>query len=412
MSRLLSAFLVGLEALARHPLRTALSTLGIVMGSASLTAVLALGDGAEAFARRAIEREGWNEVSLSPRTSRQVDGLSLPVESFPRFDVAEVDALSTRVAGRASIHLGVEGPGVLPMSSDRERAVLIVGRLDVPGPPPGVFSLQSGRTPTEAELRSAAPVAVIGHRLAEALREGNHPGAHVGGPLTIASQELTVVGVLAPIEGERTLLVSVPFGLAERLMLPTKAPRPRRISLRVGSVEDVPVVRTIVSDYATTRGDWAGNYVVSALGRERLDQLAQGILSFKILMGAFTAISLLVGGVGIMNVLLASILERTREIGVRKAVGARRSDVLWQFLVESMTVALAGATAGVLLGLAGAYGVTALIRTQSEMQIYAAWSWQTAFIAGVSALMIGLTAGLYPALRAARLTPLDAIVRE
>lgn len=411
MSRFMSAFLVGLEALARHPLRTALSTLGIVMGSASLTAVLALGDGAEAFARRAIEREGWNEVSLSPVTTRQVDGLSLPVESFPLFGPPEVDALAARVGGKASVHLGVEGPGTLPMPTDRDRAVLIVGRFDVPAPP-GFLTVQQGRLPTADELRSAAPVAVIGHRFAEVLREAGHPGGRVDGSLTFNGQSLTVIGVLEPVEGERVLMVTVPVGIADALMVPTATPQPRRISLRVASVEDVPLVRSTVSDYAAEHHDWTGRWTVSALGRERLDQLAQGILSFKILMGAFTAISLLVGGVGIMNVLLASILERTREIGVRKAVGARRADVLWQFLVESMTVALAGATAGVLLGLLGAYGVTAIIRTRSEMQLYAAWSWETALIAGASALVIGLTAGLYPAVRAARLTPLDAIVRE
>jgi putative ABC transport system permease protein len=113
-----------------------------------------------------------------------------------------------------------------------------------------------------------------------------------------------------------------------------------------------------------------------------------------------------------MNVLLSSILERTREIGVRKAVGARRRDVLRQFLVESMTISLAGTAAGVSLGLGGAFAATAIIRSRTEAPLYAAITWQTLAVAAIAAIGIGLAAGLYPAVRASRLTTIDAIQRE
>nr|QMS48148.1 macrolide export ATP-binding/permease protein MacB [uncultured bacterium] len=130
------------------------------------------------------------------------------------------------------------------------------------------------------------------------------------------------------------------------------------------------------------------------------------------LMGAFTAISLVVGGIGIMNVLLASILERTREIGIRKAVGARRRDVLWQFLVEAMTISVAGTAAGVALGLATAFVATAIIRARTEAPLYAAVTWQTLAVTTVAAIVVGVAAGIYPAVRASRLTAIDAIQRE
>jgi putative ABC transport system permease protein len=151
---------------------------------------------------------------------------------------------------------------------------------------------------------------------------------------------------------------------------------------------------------------------VEATGARRLDQIARSFLVLKMLMGAFTAISLLVGGSGITNVLLASMLERTREIGIRKAVGARYRDVLLQFLVESVSITTVGALAGAALGMAGAVAVTAIIRARTDVPMFAAVTWQTAAISAGAAVLIGIAAGTYPAVRAARLTPLDAIQRE
>jgi putative ABC transport system permease protein len=177
-------------------------------------------------------------------------------------------------------------------------------------------------------------------------------------------------------------------------------------------VEDVPALKAVVERSVAARPDWVGRAHVEAHGPERLKQVAQGILIFKMLMGAFTAISLVVGGIGITNVLLASLLERTREIGIRKAVGARRRDLVLQFVAESVAIALGGAIVGAGLGIAGAMAVTALIRARTEAQMFAALTWQTVAVSAGAALAVGVLAGVYPALRASRLTPMDAIQRE
>jgi putative ABC transport system permease protein len=144
----------------------------------------------------------------------------------------------------------------------------------------------------------------------------------------------------------------------------------------------------------------------------RVEQLTQALLVFKILMGAITGVSLLVGGIGIMNVLLASVAERTREIGIRKAAGARNRDILTQFLAEAVAITGAGAALGVLLGLGIAFLAAAIMRSQTQAPVHAAITASTVLVAAFASIFVGLTFGLYPALRASRLSPIDAIRHE
>ena len=338
MTAVLASIRVALESLRLNPLRTALSTLGIIMGAASLAAVLSLADGGERLGRQQIEREGLQIVQLRPQTEQRLDGIRMPQQSFPLFTEADATRLAAELGPASSIQLTMEGTGTIDAPGQRTRAVRVVGRLDANRGASSTPAIAEGRMLTESELRDAAPVAVIGTRLSNELKTASLPGGRVGETVTVGGQPLQVVGVLAATPGEQVFNVIAPFGLAEKAMAPSRDPRPRMFSIRVGAVEHVKDARAIVERFAAAQPGWSGRYVVASYGLERLEQLSRGILVFKMLMGAFTAISLLVGGIGIMNVLLASILERTREIGVRKAVGARKRDVLLQFLVESTTI--------------------------------------------------------------------------
>ena len=411
---MLSSIRLALDTLRLNPLRTALSTLGIIMGAASLAAVLALADGGERLAREAIERQGLASVNIRSQTERIVDGLRLPQPAFPHFSEADAEQLASAAGPKASLMLFVEGTGTLDAPGQRTRAVRVTGRYDVNRVASATerAELLSGRILTADDLGGSARVAMLTSRFAEELTSAGIPGGKVGDAITITGATFQVVGILASPKGESVFSITVPLAHAEAAMTPSPTPRARTIVLTAQDVADVVTLRTSAETFAKAKTEWNGRVNIVAYGPERLEQAARGILIFKMLMGAFTAISLVVGGIGIMNVLLASILERTREIGIRKAVGARRRDVLRQFMVESITISVAGTAAGVALGLAVAFGATAFIRAKTAAPMYAAVTWQTLAVTATAAIAIGLAAGVYPAMRASRLTTIDAIQRE
>ena len=414
MTAIRSSIRIALETLRLNPLRTTLSTLGIIMGAASLAAVLALADGGERLARESIERQGLSSIFLRPQTERIVDGLRLAQTSYPVFTEADAQRLAETLGPRASVLLTNDGTGTIEAPGQRTRAVRIVGRFAVNQQPSVTASseLASGRAMTEADTHGKARVAVINERLAQELTKAGLQGSKPGETLTLGGQTFDVIGVQKSPAGENIFSASVPLEFAEAIMAPAPAARPRALTVTALDVSDVTALKQTVEGYAASQPGWDGRFTVVAYGQERLEQAARGMLIFKMLMGAFTGISLAVGGIGIMNVLLASILERTREIGIRKAVGARRRDVLRQFLVESMTISIAGTAAGVGIGLAFAFIATAIIRAKTGAPMQAAVTWQTLAVTGLAAVGIGLAAGVYPAMRASRLTTIDAIQRE
>jgi putative ABC transport system permease protein len=402
---------LAVQTLRANLLRTVLSTLGIVMGAASLSAVLALGDGAEAFARRRIEGEGVLSVLLSAKTFDRIDGVRVPRATSVQFTAADVGSLVDTLGPGAGVTLvrkaivrwrtPAEAAAPLPPP---EHAALANGLAVAGTVTPAV--VQAGRPLAAADLADATPVAVVSAPVARTV--AGTPAAAIGQDLVVGARRLRIVGVLADRVGRDEAAMWLPFALL--VALTPDVQEPHTLVVQAPDVDRVEPMRAVATRWST--GRYGDGVTVAATGRQRLRDVAQGILLFKLLMGAFTAIALLVGGIGIMNVLLASVLERTREIGVRRAVGARRRDIVAQFLAESIAISGTGSLLGMVLGLGGAFAFTAVIRARSDALIYAAVTPQTVVASLGAALLTGVVFGLYPAFRASRLPPVDAIRAE
>ena len=414
MPLLLPSVRAGLDTMRANPVRTCLSTIGIVMGAGSLVGVLSLADGAEAFARRQIELSGLQAVNLAAVTSDTVDGVTIPRGSYPLFTIDDARGLAHAVPA-ARILLSVQGAGTfMARGGGQRRAATVIGAFGAPDAA-GLPPLVGGRFPTLDEMANDAAVAVVSSALGRELAGGNDATAAVGRELPLSDKTRTVVGVLDALPCERGFRVLLPLPSAQRAMVPVASPRPLTLFGQAARLEDVEQTRAAVErwvDAAHPRWRADRQVIVQTLGPARLKQLNQGMLLFKMVMGTFAAISLAVGGIGIMNVLLASVAERTREIGVRKAAGATRRHIAAQFLAESMLISLVGAAAGALLGVAGAMGATAIMRAQAGAPFYATLTWTTLAVGMGTAAAVGLIFGAYPALKAARLSPIDAMRYE
>ena len=396
------------ESLASSPLRTLLSMLGVIIGVASLVAILALGDGLERFGREQISRTtDLQSIVVQPRLFDVENGVRVRREEIPRLEQAEAAELRGRLVGRADVALFLLGSARASLPGDTaRRAVLVVAT----GPeaasqlPDG---LAAGRYLAEGDVSSGARVVVVPPPVAEWY--GVEAATLPGRTLQLDGVPHEIVGVEAR-EGGSAVQVHVPLTAAARAEL-ERRDRVAGLAVRASRVEDVEVVGEETESWLESRFGDAGAFEVASR-KAMAAQARRGMLVFKLVMGAIAGISLLVGGIGIMNILLASVFERTREIGIRKAAGARQRHVLLQFLTESLAITGIGSLVGAAVGLVGAFGVTAAIRRLTDAPLYAAFTWESMVVAVAAALLVGLLFGTYPARRAARLSPIEAIRHE
>jgi len=407
----LSSITIGIETLRSNPLRTVLSTLGVIIGVASLVTVLALGDGMERLGRQEIERTtDVQTVSVAPQLTEEIDGRTFPRNDYPVFTPADAAQAST-LPGVGSVSLVLTGSALVEGLRGDRRGAGVSATLSSAAEFHAMH-FAAGRYFTQVEADRNTPVVVLSHRLAREISGGLAPESMIDRTVRVNGEPRRVIGVLESYRGERARTAYVPLRGARSAFPPTGTMRAPTLFLKARDVESVPLVQASAEDWLGRRyGRWEGRVKVQT-SVARLEQVRKGMATFKLFLGAITGISLVVGGIGIMNVLLASVTERTREIGVRKAIGARPADILAQFLAESVTIAGIGSCIGLVLGVGAALGITAMVRAQSDGQLHAGFSASSFLVVVAAALAVGVTFGVYPALRAARLPPVEAIRHE
>jgi putative ABC transport system permease protein len=403
-----TAVRIGFSSLRANPLRTALSTMGIIMGAAALAAVLAMSDGVEAFARGQIEQTtDLQSILVRSLRHERLDGLLVPLDQPPQATLADLDSLQRQLGLLGDAALTVEG-SLIHRSAGSRGAVLLTGATRVLG---GLTdsALLAGRLPEPADWLGDGRSVLVSRAMAERLAPGGDYESLLGTTVAFDSWTFEVAGVVAdPSPGDR-MGVLAPFQSAVEALAGHPTPPLPTITVRANRIEDVQKVGDVTTAWlANQPGDWTGRTRLISM-RQRLAQVQQAMLIFKILMGSITGIALVVGGIGIMNVLLASVAERTREIGVRKSVGARRRDIVYQFLSESVAIAVVGSGMGVGVGLATAAAAAMIMRAQTEAAVYPAFTGLTLGVSALAAIMVGLVFGTYPALRASRLDPIAAL---
>lgn len=401
---LFSTITVALAALRRNRMRSLLTTLGIVIGVAAVVMMQAMGEGATAYVGQAISGLGSNMLTVQPGGSRT---FGPPTLGSPLFTSNDVEAVRRQAWDVAK---------VVPTN---QRMLRVVGgssnrNVNVNGVTAEYFDVRqwgvsSGRLFTAEDNLRAAPVCVIGQTVREALFANDDP---VSQEIRVHDVSCRVIGVMEPngssaFGQDQDDVIFMPFSTFSRRMIGSD---------RVASI--------MVSAVAADRIDSAKEQVAAVLRARRhilpgeeddfavrdprqvqaVLQTVTGILT--LLLAGVAAVSLIVGGIGIMNIMLVSVTERTREIGLRLAIGARSGDILSQFMVEATILSVLGGMIGIAAGLAGAYGVARGINIPFVVPGMAI---PIAF--GVSAL-IGVIFGVFPARKAARLSPLAALRYE
>jgi putative ABC transport system permease protein len=394
-----------LQAMGANRLRTALTMLGMIIGVGAVVLMLAIGQGAEALVSESIASMGSNLFIVLSGSSTS-GGVRMGGGTVPTLTAGDAAAIGELP----------EITAVAPIYPNN--AQVIYGSNNwttmIAGTTPAIFEVRdwypvAGTTFTDSDVRSATRVILLGQTVARNLFGDDDP---VGKTVRVKNSPFLVLGVLAPkgqsLDGrDQDDTALVPLTTAQRQLFGNQFPGMIRFMMaKARSSEAMPAAERNMTELLRQRHrirpGQDDDFTIRNL--TALAQTAAGTTkAMSMMLGAIASVSLLVGGIGIMNIMLVSVTERTREIGIRMAIGARRRDILLQFLVEALIISLAGSLIGAALGFTCAWLASRL----AEMSVVVTlWSILLAF--GVAAA-VGIFFGFYPARKAAGLRPIEAL---
>ena len=410
MKKLAMVLRVALNSLTVHVMRTVLTMLGIVIGVAAVISLVAVGKGAQAQVLSQFQALGSNLVTVSAMQNFgfSQSGLQTSSPDLTMADVKAIQALASSVSMVAPVYSSTATVTHGGNTSSTSISGVTEAYSTVRNAP-----VTLGRFISTADNDKTAMVAVLGTTVVEDLF-GSASVNPVGQTIRINRQNYEVIGVLESkgTNGPQNQddVIMVPLHTAQLKLGGAGTTTVKTINLQVRSADEMDLAQAQVTAIMRSRHKLAAGADDDFLVRNQADILSSVTSTsntFTTLLGSIAAISLLVGGIGIMNIMLVSVTERTREVGLRKAVGAKRGDILVQFLTEAIVISALGGLIGVVLGVGGAQVIAPLLGASSAVV-----TGQSVVLAVAVSLAIGVFFGLYPANRAAGLNPIEALRYE
>jgi putative ABC transport system permease protein len=400
---------ISLRALRVNKMRSALTMLGIIIGVGAVIAMLAVGTGASEQIAAQMSSIGSNLLIILPGATTS-GGVRMGAGTQPTLTIADAEAIQKECPAVSDVAPVLSGV-----------AQVVYGHLNwstgVVGTTPAMLNVRdwpvaSGRPFTGQDVKSATKVCLLGQTVVDNLFGGRNP---VGQIVRINKVPFTVVGVLSakgqsPGGQDQDDTIYVPVTTAQKKLFGTAFPGMVRIIMVKGrSTEDLAPAERQINELLRQRHHIGrkeeNDFTVRNL-TQMMQAAEQSTKVMTLLLGAIASVSLLVGGIGIMNIMLVSVTERTREIGIRMAVGAKTWDIRLQFIVEALTLSLIGGIVGIILGISGSELVSAL----------AGWPTVVAplsvLLAFAFSALVGIFFGFYPAYKASLLDPIEALRYE
>lgn len=394
---------LAVRSLLRNKTRSLLTMIGVIIGVSAVISLVSIGQGLQNYINSQFESLGSNVIAVLPGkvgdSSGSFSGGSIPNITGTKLTMKDVSDIAKLGGSIESVGAAIQSAASVSYQG-KTRYTTILG-LDAEYPKIRNLSVDSGRQITNTDIKSDKNVAVIGTTIVDKLFSGSNP---IGKQIKIGGQKFEVVGVLKEIGSggfgvDTNSYAIIPitsaqsvFGIKGVQTIAVKATDKESITPAINQVKKLLSKHLEDDDF-------------SVIDQGSLIQTINQILGvITVALGGIAAISLVVGGVGIMNIMLVSVTERTREIGLRKAVGAKPQDILVQFLIEAVILSLGGGVIGIILGEIGAWLMGRFIETSVSL-------WSIALAFGVSVL-IGIIFGVAPAARAAKLSPIEALKYE
>jgi putative ABC transport system permease protein len=401
--KITGSFLLAFENIRSQLFHTLLSVLGIVIGVAALVSILSLIDGMERFAKEQISTTtSLNAIIVKSDAYKHVNDVRIRKDSFDILDYNHFVKLKSSLTKPVKGYLRSLSADEVNFENRRVGTSLSATSNQLPSD----ATAETGSLFSEADIQNENTVALVNKVFVKAVN--STAGDIIGKKIIYKDRELIIKGVLKKEFGKDPQVV-FPITL---LSAEEQKGNPPELVFEAQSVEDVQFLKNEIATWLKANYK-NGDKDFSILTNEvRVKQAEQGFLLFRVIMGMIVGISVVVGGIGVMNVLLISVTERTVEIGIRKAVGANRRDIIFQFLAESITVSSFGSLIGLITGILGTMGIIPIVRAITKVPFQADYTLNTLMVISIIAILTGIVFGTYPAIRASRLDPVEAIRRE